>query len=53
MNLSNCGCSRRDAIRSLVGGSLLLPGIVGRLLADDAARGGATTDPLSPTEEVV
>lgn len=35
MNLSNCACSRRDALRSLVGGSLMLPGILGRLLADD------------------
>ncbi|HEU0010444.1 MAG TPA: DUF1501 domain-containing protein [Verrucomicrobiae bacterium] len=44
---SNCGCTRRQAIRSLVGGSLLLPGIVWELLAADAARGGAL-DPLAP-----
>ncbi len=36
-DLRRCDCSRRDAIRSLVGGSLLLPGIVGRLLADELA----------------
>jgi hypothetical protein len=35
--------SRRDAIRSLVGGSLLLPGILNDLMADDAAG-----DPLAP-----
>src|SRR5947207_1602933 len=47
MNLSNCGCSRRDALRSLVGGSLMLPGILGHLLADDA-KSDAPADPLSP-----
>ncbi|HET6409481.1 MAG TPA: DUF1501 domain-containing protein [Chthoniobacteraceae bacterium] len=36
---------RRDAIRSLVGGSLLLPGIVSRLLAESAP-----SDPLSPRQ---
>src|SRR5262245_11915102 len=36
---------RRDAIRSLVGGSLLLPGIVSRLLAESAP-----SDPLSPKQ---
>jgi hypothetical protein len=40
---TDCGCSRRDAIRSLVGGSLMLPGILGKLLADDTQ-----ADPLSP-----
>ena len=34
--------TRRDAIRSLVGGSMLLPGIVSQLLAADSS------DPLSP-----
>src|SRR5215216_1472806 len=33
---------RRDVLRSLVGGSLLLPGIVSQLLAED------TADPLTP-----
>src|SRR5687767_1751836 len=35
--------NRREVIRSLVGGSLLLPGIVSELLAEDAA-----PDPLAP-----
>lgn len=35
--------TRRDLLRSLVGGSILLPGIVSNLLADDAA-----PDPLAP-----
>src|SRR5262245_35855369 len=34
--------SRRTALRSLVGGSLFFPGLLSRLLADDAA------DPLAP-----
>jgi hypothetical protein len=37
--------SRRTAIRSLVGGSLLLPGILSELLAADAA---PSADPLAP-----
>jgi hypothetical protein len=36
-------CSRRQAVRSLVGGSILLPGLISKLLADDASR-----DPLAP-----
>src|SRR5215470_16251873 len=36
---------RRAFLRSLVGGSLALPGILAELLAADAARGG---DPLAP-----
>jgi len=36
-------CTRRQVLRSLAGGSLLLPGLLSRLLADDA-KGG----PLSP-----
>jgi hypothetical protein len=39
-------CSRRHALRSLVGGSILLPGILAQLLADDA--GNRTPDPLAP-----
>jgi hypothetical protein len=38
--------SRRGAIRSMVGGSMLLPGLVSQLLAEDA--GGNSSDPLSP-----
>jgi hypothetical protein len=37
--------TRRHMIRSLVGGSMLFPGIVAQLLADEA-RGGAS--PLAP-----
>src|SRR5215204_4917410 len=36
-------CTRRQALRSLAGGSLLLPGLLSRLLADES-KGG----PLSP-----
>ena len=36
-------CSRRQVLRSLVGGSMLLPGILSKLLADDARN-----DPLAP-----
>jgi hypothetical protein len=39
--------SRRDAIRSLAGGSLLLPGLLSELLAA-GEDGGADADPLSP-----
>lgn len=41
------GCSRRQALRSLLGGSLLLPGIVSELLAADEARSVAV-DPVAP-----
>lgn len=36
-------CSRRAVVRSLVGGSILLPGLLSRLLAEEAA-----SDPLAP-----
>ena len=42
MNESTCACTRRHAIRSLVGGSMLLPGILAELLA------AAEADPLAP-----
>jgi hypothetical protein len=45
--MSDCGCSRRSFVRSLAAGSALLPGLVARLLADDARGGG---DPLAPRE---
>ena len=35
--------TRRGVLRSLIGGSMLLPGIVSQLLAEDAA-----PDPLAP-----
>jgi hypothetical protein len=40
--------SRRGFLRSLVGGSALYPGLVARLLADDAASGGAGSSPGDP-----
>jgi hypothetical protein len=40
--------SRRTVLRSLLGGSLVLPGIVSELLAADAGRPGAGADPLAP-----
>jgi hypothetical protein len=45
----NCACTtnRRGMLRSMVGGSLLLPGIVSQLLADESPR-PAPSDPLSP-----
>ncbi len=39
--------SRRGLLRSMVGGSMLLPGIVSQLLADEGARPG-DSDPLAP-----
>lgn len=38
--------SRRNFLRTLAGGSVLLPGIVSQLLAD--SEGGANLDPLAP-----
>jgi Protein of unknown function (DUF1501) len=46
MGSLDCGCTRRQAIRSLVGGSLLLPGIIADLLAAEQASNAA--DPLAP-----
>ena len=47
--MSHFRVSRRGMIRSLVGGSILFPGILAELLAEDAVRGGAaSTDPLAP-----
>lgn len=39
--------SRRRFIRSMVGSSVLFPGVLSQLLAEDAARGG-NVDPLAP-----
>lgn len=44
---SNFGCTRRHALRSLMGGSLLLPGIVSDLLAGEVSS-ALPTDPLTP-----
>lgn len=43
--MTTCDCSRRSFIRSLVAGSAVFPGIVARLLADDAR---TSDDPLAP-----
>ena len=40
-------CSRRSFVRSLAAGSALLPGLVARLLADDAR---TSDDPLAPRQ---
>jgi hypothetical protein len=42
--------SRRAVIKSLVGSSILLPGIISELLAAEAARGASTFDPLAPRD---
>ena len=42
-----CDCTRRSALRSLVGGSLLLPGVISNLLAADATASN-DIDPLAP-----
>ena len=44
---ARCRCSRRDLLRSFVGGSLLMPGLLHELLAEDAVR-AAPADPLAP-----
>src|SRR5215831_552164 len=48
MDHKDCACSRREMIRSMVSGSLLLPAIISQLLTDEAR--GATDDanPLAP-----
>jgi hypothetical protein len=40
--------NRRDAIHSMIGGSILLPGLLAELLAADAARAGAPRSPADP-----
>src|SRR5262245_6179248 len=45
--MSNEISTRRAMIRSLVGGSLVLPGILSQLLAGEAAR-PSESDPLAP-----
>src|SRR5579884_3496428 len=43
-------CTRRSVIRSLAGGSLLLPGILSELLAQERASSSRDTDPLAPKQ---
>lgn len=45
--LSSFDSTRRGFLRSMVGGSLLFPGLISQLLAEDASRSGST-DPLVP-----
>ena len=45
--MTDCGCNRRSFVRSLAAGSALLPGLVARLLADDAR---TSDDPLAPKQ---
>lgn len=46
-NAAQLDVSRRGMLRSLIGGSMLMPGIVSQLLAEDTARSGPA-DPLAP-----
>ncbi len=48
MDHSNCGCSRRQIVRSLISGSMLLPGIISHLLADEARGADVDANPLAP-----
>lgn len=51
MDHSNCGCSRRQMVRSLLSGSILLPGILSQLLGDTAhaaISGSDAENPLAP-----
>ena len=45
MKHANCGCSRRQMIRSLMSGSLVLPAIISQLLAEEARD---QANPLAP-----
>ena len=42
--------TRRGVLRSMIGGSMLLPGIVSQMLASETASAANATDPLSPKE---
>ncbi|HEX4646924.1 MAG TPA: hypothetical protein VH598_15075, partial [Verrucomicrobiae bacterium] len=46
MDQSCCGLSRREMIRSLVSGSLLLPAILSQLVSEDAR--AAEDDGINP-----
>ncbi len=45
MKHTDCGCSRRQMIRSLMSGSLVLPAIISQLLAEEARD---QANPLAP-----
>src|SRR2546427_8304704 len=44
---SNCGCTRRDSLRSLLGASLVFPAILSDLLAADGPV-SSDANPLAP-----
>lgn len=48
MDHSDCRCSRRQMVRSLISGSMLLPGIISQLLADEARGADVDANPLAP-----
>jgi len=48
--MNQISCSRRSMIHSLVGGSLLLPGIVSELLAQEQQPAANAADPLAPRD---
>ena len=45
---TNCGCTRRQTLRSLVGASLVLPAILSDLLGADGTATPAGASPLAP-----
>ena len=47
MEIRYCNCSRRGVLQSAVAGSLLWPGILSQLLAEDATKEGSPVDPLA------
>jgi len=48
MDHTNCGCSRRQMIRSLFSGSILLPAVISQLLTDEARGAVDDANPLAP-----
>src|SRR4051812_8147755 len=47
MSEQECGCNRRQFLRSAVAGSLLMPGLLSQLLAAED-KSGAEENPLAP-----
>jgi hypothetical protein len=48
MKTNSYGCTRRQMLRSLVAGSLVLPGIISQLLADEARAAANSLAPRAP-----
>jgi hypothetical protein len=48
MNHDDCACSRRQMVRSLVSGSIMLPAIITQLLSDEARAAADDANPLAP-----